>query len=205
MKSAKPQFAFEHALQYWFGNGVNAAEIAQAKSEIWWGKSTSIDNDIRERFAVLRECVIKDELEEWAQTGRGRLALILVVDQFSRNIFRDTAEAFRYDYMAQEWCLSGLDAGANLELTAIERVFFYLPLEHSESRVDQMRSVALYTELYDSAPPQEQKLFASYLEFARQHHAIIERFGRFPHRNRALQRNSTPEELEFLQTPKSSF
>jgi uncharacterized protein (DUF924 family) len=133
------------------------------------------------------------------------LALIVLVDQMSRNIFRDQLEAFTYDYLAQEWCLEGLDLGADEELQPLERVFFYLPLEHSESRVDQARSVALFSELAKQAPATQLGSFDYYLDFAKQHQAIVERFGRFPHRNEVLGRAFTSEEIEFLKGPGSSF
>jgi uncharacterized protein (DUF924 family) len=144
-------------------------------------------------------------LDGWEQTSRGRLALIILVDQMSRNIFRDQMSAFTYDYLAQEWCLDGLDMGAAEELQPIERVFLYLPLEHSESRVDQARSVALFSELARRVPAAQRGSFDYYLDFAKQHQVIVERFGRFPHRNKVLGRASTQEEIEFLQGPGSAF
>jgi uncharacterized protein (DUF924 family) len=200
-----PAVIYEPVLQFWFGSGSNALEIAKTQANLWWGKSPTTDADIRERFGALRERAITGELESWEQTSRGRLALIILVDQLSRNIFRDRPEAFTYDYAAQEWCLTGLDLGADEELQPIERVFFYLPLQHSESRVDQSRSVALLTVLVTQVPKAQHELFADYLEFAKKHQVIIERFGRFPHRNRALGRTSTIEEVEFLKGPDSSF
>jgi uncharacterized protein (DUF924 family) len=195
----------ESVLQFWFGNNTDPIGIAQSKAPLWWGKSPASDAEIRERFTGLRERAVQGELEEWEEAPRGRLALIVLVDQFSRNMFRDRPESFTYDYLAQEWCLTGLDVGVDEELTPIERVFFYLPLEHSESRVDQARSVALFTALHDQAPPVQQPLFAEYLRFAHQHQDIIERFGRFPHRNSILGRPSLDSELQFLQQPGSSF
>jgi len=196
--------AYEPVLHYWFGNGSDA-EIALRQSPLWWGKSPNTDDDIRERFAATRDQAIDGQLEIWEQTSRGRLALILLVDQFSRSIFRDRAEAFTYDYLAQEWCLNGLDSGMDEALQPIERVFFYLPLEHSESRVDQARSVALFTALAAQAPASQRQLFDGYLEFARRHQAIVERFGRFPHRNQVLDRTPTDAEIRFLEEPGSSF
>jgi len=200
-----PATIYEPVLQFWFGGGNNAAAIAKAQANLWWGKSAALDAKIRERFGALRERAITGELESWEQTSRGRLALIILVDQMSRNLFRDQPEAFTYDYAAQEWCLTGLDLGAGEELQPIERVFFYLTLEHSESRVDQARSVALFAELLTRVPKAQLDLFTYYFEFAKKHQVIIERFGRFPHRNRVLGRESTAEEAEFLQEPGSTF
>ena len=192
-------------LQFWFGSETDALAIAKRQAELWWGKSSALDTEIRERFGALREQVVQGECDSWRETARGRLALIISVDQFSRNMFRGKPEAFSYDYLAQEWCLDGLDSGADAELQPIERVFFYLPLEHSESRVDQVRSVACFSELLKQAPPQQQELFAGYLDFARKHQAIVERFARFPHRNQILDRTSTDAEIRFLEEPGSSF
>jgi uncharacterized protein (DUF924 family) len=200
-----PATVYEPVLQFWFGDGGNAVEIAKRQADLWWGKSPTTDAGIRERFGALRELAVQGELDAWEESSRGRLALILLVDQMSRNIFRDQLAAFTYDYLAQEWCLDGLDLGVDEQLQPIERVFFYLPLEHSESRVDQVRSVALFSQLAQSAPEAERELFAGYVDFAKRHQGIVERFDRFPHRNRILGRESTPEEVVFLQQPGSSF
>jgi len=202
---ATPATVYEPVLQFWFGSGRNPVEIAKQQADLWWGKSPATDAAIHDRFGALRALAVQGELDAWEETSRGRLALILLVDQMSRSLFRDQLEAFTYDYLAQEWCLNGLDLGVDEELQPIERVFFYLPLEHSESRVDQVRSVALFTDLSKRVPDTQRELFASYLDFAKQHHRIVDRFDRFPHRNRILGRASTAEELAFLQEPGSSF
>jgi uncharacterized protein (DUF924 family) len=199
-----PAVVYEPVLQFWFGAG-SATEIAKRQAELWWGKSPATDASIRDRFAALRELAVQGELDAWEESSRGRLALILLVDQMSRNIYRDRPEAFTYDYLSQEWCLDGLDLGADEALQPIERVFFYLPLEHSESRVDQARAVALLTELAARVPEAQRELFAYYLDFAKQHQRIIERFDRFPHRNNILGRVSTAAEAAFLLEPGSSF
>jgi uncharacterized protein (DUF924 family) len=199
-----PAIVYEPVLQFWFGD-ENSPEAAKRQAELWWGKSPETDAIIRGRFSALRELAVQGELDAWEQTSRGRLALIILVDQMSRNILRDQLEAFTYDYLAQEWCLDGLDLGADEELQPIERVFFYLPLEHSESRVDQARSIVMFSELAKVVPAIHRGLFDYYLDFAKQHQVIIERFGRFPHRNNVLGRASTSEEIEFLKAPGSSF
>jgi uncharacterized protein (DUF924 family) len=205
MSTVNAANVYEPLLQFWFGESADALTMANRQANLWWGKSVSIDNEIRERFGPLRELAIQGELDAWEETSRGRLALILLIDQISRNVFRNRMEAFTYDYLAQEWCLSGIDMGADEELVPLERVFFYLPLEHAESRVDQARSVALFTDLVQAVTPAHRELFEGYLDFAKRHQAIIERFDRFPHRNQALGRISTEAELEFLKQPGSSF
>ncbi len=195
----------EQVLEFWFGAGVGDAEVAQEKAPLWWGGDEQTDRLIGERFARPREAAVNGELPAWETTARGRLALIILVDQFSRNLFRRDPRAFAQDHLARQWCLDGLAAGADRALRPIERVFFYLPLEHSESQVDQARSMELFTALVDAAPPAQRGVFSSFLGYARQHHDIIERFGRFPHRNAVLGRKSTEQELEFLKQPGSSF
>jgi uncharacterized protein (DUF924 family) len=205
MSIASAASIYEPLLHFWFGESTDAVTMAKRQAALWWGKAVTTDDDIRERFAPLRELAIQGELDAWEETSRGRLALIILIDQFSRNIFRDRLEAFTYDYLAQEWCLAGIDAAADKELLPIERVFFYLPMEHAESRVDQARSVALFAALANAAPMGERALFGDYLDFAKRHRTIIERFDRFPHRNRVLGRVSTDMEVEFLKQPGSSF
>jgi uncharacterized protein (DUF924 family) len=205
MTPPAPETVYEPILQFWFGTEGNALEVAKQRAELWWGKSPATDANIRERFGALRQLAVQGELDAWEQSSRGRLALIILVDQMSRNIFRDQLEAFTYDYLAQEWCLDGLDLGADEQLQPIERVFFYLPLEHSELRVDQARSVGLFLELSKQVPDAQRELFAGYLAFAQQHQRIVDRFDRFPHRNRILGRASTAAETAFLLEPGSSF
>ena len=192
--------------EYWFGTALeDAAVTARERARLWWSKSPEVDNEIRRCF---ESCVIKagsGELDNWASNPQDRLALILLTDQFPRSIYRDSARAFAFDTKALSLARNGIDAGFDVSLRPLERVFFYLPLEHSESLVDQQRSVSLFQKLFDEAGPDEKPTFAEYLDFAVRHRDIISRFGRFPHRNEALGRISTPEELSFLQQPGSGF
>lgn len=197
----------ESVLRFWFGSETNEVSIAKQQASLWWNKGSAFDVEIRERFGALRERAVQGQLESWGETSRGRLALIILVDQMSRHIFRGSAEAFRCDYMAREWCAVGLGRGTDEELQPLECVFFYVPLEHSESREEQARSVALYSRLKDRVSG-ERELFSIFLLFelsARRHCAVVDRFGRFPHRNGVLGRPSTQEEIEFLKEPGSSF
>ena len=136
----------------------------------------------------------------------GRLALILLLDQLPRNIHRAVPAAFAQDAKARDLCLRGLSLGADKALSPLARVFFYLPLEHAESREQQARSVALFEALAaEQADGPARETFEGFADFARRHQVIIQRFGRFPHRNAILGRTSTPEEAEFLQQPGSGF
>jgi uncharacterized protein (DUF924 family) len=195
----------EVVLRFWFGTEADDAAVAQQQSALWWAKDAETDNLIRENFVGTRIAAIEGRLSSWEQTPRGRLALIILVDQFSRNLFRRQPEAFSHDSLARRWCLDGLARGDDHQLRPIERTFFYLPLEHSERFTDQERSVDLFKELRNEVSSELAGLFDGYLEYAREHYEIVKRFGRFPHRNSILARHSTAEELIFLQQPGSSF
>jgi uncharacterized protein (DUF924 family) len=195
----------EEILDFWFGSNPDDAVVAKEKSALWWSKSPRNDDEIRQRFANFVTKAAAGELSDWQSIPSGRLALILLTDQFPRNIYRDSPRAFAYDAQALAWCLDGLDQGFDLKLRPIERVFFYLPLEHAESLEHQDKSVTHFRELVSIADERCKSSFKEYLEFAIRHRDIIERFGRFPHRNQVLGRQSTPEELAFLSQPGSSF
>jgi uncharacterized protein (DUF924 family) len=191
--------------EFWFGAQADDAQVAQQRASLWWSKNPETDQSIRTRFDGAVAAAGRLELDSWAETAGGLLALILLTDQFPRNIFRGTPQAFQYDALALGWCLSGLERDMDRVLRPIERVFFYLPLEHSESREHQGRSVQLFTRLFQEVPAEQLDVFRGYLIFALRHRRIIDRFGRFPHRNSNLGRLSTPEEIAFLQEPGSSF
>lgn len=192
-------------LQFWFGNHTDAATVAKAQAPLWWQKDAATDDAVRARFAGITAMAARHELDAWCGTPQGRLALILLTDQFPRNMYRDTPKAFHYDALAQAWCRQGLACGHDLALRPIKRVFFYLPLEHAEALDAQQQAVALFTRLVDGVAPEEKPVFAGYLDFAVRHRDIIARFGRFPHRNQILGRPSTADELAFLQQKGSSF
>ncbi len=195
----------QRVLDYWFGSDQDDAVAAREKGGMWWKSDAAVDDDLRTRFSDLVEMAGRNELNEWASTPHGLLALILLTDQFPRNIFRNTPRAFFFDSVARARCRDGIARGIDIRLRPIERVFHYLPLEHSESQQDQQDSVRLFSELAREAPSERRELFANYLRYAERHREIIARFGRFPHRNRILDRASTAEEIAFLQTPGSSF
>jgi uncharacterized protein (DUF924 family) len=195
----------ESVLHFWFGSNPDDAAVSAEKTKLWWSKDPALDAECNTRFGDLVDLAGAGRLTGWTSTGRGRLALILLTDQFPRNIHRGTPRAFDFDPAARRYCLDGLGTGADRELRLIERVFFYLPLEHSESREHQERCVALFGDLVASSPPAQTPMFEDFRRYAELHRDIIERFGRFPHRNALLGRASTPEEIAFLATPGSSF
>jgi len=192
-------------LGYWFGRADDDADAFAEKGALWFKADAGVDAEIRERFAALRAEAIGGRLDGWLDSPRGRLALVILIDQFSRNLFRADARAFTHDALARRWVDEGLTLGVDQALRRVERSFFYMPLQHAESIADQRHSVALFTQLRDVAPPALRARFANTLDYAERHRDIIARFGRFPHRNAVLGRVSTPEELEFLAQPGSSF
>ena len=195
-------------LDFWFGKDADRlldATVAGRQSALWWGKDPDVDAGIRRRFASLQRAAGAGELSEWKKTPRPRLALILLTDQFPRNIHRDTPEMFAFDEIARELCKRGIESGADRKLRPIQRVFLYLPLEHAENVNDQARCVALMQRLVDEVETAEQAVFQRFVDYAVAHQRIIERFGRFPHRNSILGRETTPAERDFLKQPGSSF
>jgi uncharacterized protein (DUF924 family) len=195
----------ETILAFWFGSKPDDSVVAKEQADLWWSKNKATDDEIRRRFEIYLILAVSEQLNDWLSTPRGRLALIILTDQFPRNIYRDTARAFSYDEKALTWCIEGLEQKIDRELRLIERVFFYLPLEHGEYIEHQDLSVKCFSELVSSAPAEQRGIFEEYLSYAIRHREIIERFGRFPHRNKVLGRESTPDELAFLAEPGSSF
>ena len=176
----------ESVLHFWF------KEIQPAA---WWKKDIAFDALITQRFGATLESARAGELFAWRESAGGALAEIIVLDQFSRNIYRDKAEAFAQDAMALTLSQEAVRRGSDKALTPTQRVFLYMPHLHSESRVVHLEALRLYTELG----------LESNLKFELMHRAIIDRFGRYPHRNAVLGRTSTLEEIEFLKTPGSGF
>jgi uncharacterized protein (DUF924 family) len=201
----------ESILAFWFGAdaaGSDVNTVAGRQSGLWWGKDAAVDQTIKTRFEASLLAARDNKLDDWAESPAGLLALILLLDQFPRNIYRDSATAFDFDELARQCCHLGLAQGYDQQLSPLQRVFFYLPLEHSEDIDDQEHSVQLFRALAKQAgkdDPAAKATFEDYLKFADRHHAIIARFGRFPHRNAVLGRASTAEETAFLKEPHSSF
>lgn len=186
-------------LDFWFGE-PGSPRFGRAW-DCWFSGDAVFDVALRERFGATLASARGHECDAWLSTPLGALALIVVLDQFSRNIYRGTADAFASDAQAVDAARRMVATRADRTLpTAHHRAFAYLPFEHDESHDSQATSVRLFSELAD-----ESKEAAGYLGYARQHAVIIERFGRFPHRNAVLGRESSDEELAFLREPGSSF
>lgn len=185
-------------LTYWFGDETEAAN-GQPR-DLWFRKSTATDAEIAQRFGAVIERALRGEFAGWAARPAGALAEIVLLDQFTRNVFRDTAHAFAGDPQALRAAQALLATRADLALPPAQRAFAYLPFEHAESMPWQDRAVQLFTALADDAPQ-----LAGMLDYAKKHREVVQRFGRFPHRNAALGRQSTPEESQFLREPDSRF
>lgn len=182
-------------LAFWFGEPPSATPRAE-----WFRKDPAFDDTVRQRFGARLQAALAGGLLHWDTTPAGALARIVVLDQFTRNAFRDTPQAFAGDTLALAAAEALVARGADRALAPLARWFAYLPFEHAESLAQQRRSVALFDALAAEHPG-----MADARDWAVKHLVIVERFGRFPHRNAILGRISTPEELAFLQQPGSSF
>ena len=196
----------EQVLDFWFGACAADGALDRAKQKMWFSDGHNYDIDIRKRFGKLHRRASRGELDaEWAATSRGRIALIVVLDQFSRHIHRGTATAFAQDPAAQRLAVAGVEQGADRTLIPAQRAFFYLPFEHAEDLKLQRLGTRLFERLATEVAPAWRKEYTGFADYSGHHRDIVERFGRFPHRNRILGRASTPEEIEFLKQPGSSF
>lgn len=184
-------------LDFWFGE-PGSAEYGKARG-VWFRKDPDFDAGIRCRFGPLHDDAAARLLDDWRRRADACLALIVVLDQFSRNMHRDTPAAFACDPYALELANHAVAAGFDLQLLPVQRMFVYLPFEHSERLDDQKRSVQLFDTLRDDAE------LAGSVPYAQKHYDVIERFGRFPHRNAILGRPSTAEELAYLAQPGAGF
>jgi len=191
-------------LAFWFGEPGSSERDAFRK--LWFEKSEATDREITDRFGPLIERALRGELTEWSQQAQSALAQVLLLDQFTRNVFRDTPRAFAGDARALAAATAMVGRRQDEELPALQRSFVYMPFEHAESAGAQDEAVRLFTRLADAAAstPLAADL-RNMLDYAQRHRAVIRRFGRFPHRNVILGRHSTPEEIVFLQQPGSRF
>ncbi|MBS0580197.1 MAG: DUF924 domain-containing protein [Proteobacteria bacterium] len=195
---------------FWFGTLPLTPPQLRERMRFWFGSEPTPlrrerDQAIRSRFAPLLERAAAGELASWADGPRRRLSLVILLDQLPRNIFRGTARAFAYDSQALALTLSGMQSAADATLDVVERLFFYMPLQHAESREVQEESLAAYRRLLAEAPEPLREFFASSLRSAEYHRSLIEQFGRFPHRNKVLGRPDTPPEQEWLARHTGAF
>ena len=189
---------WDRVLSFWFGALDEHDRVDPAVEARWWRADPAFDAEITSRFLGDHQAICAGEREAWLAEPRGRLAYVIVLDQFSRNMFRGTAAMFASDGRALAAAHAGVERGDDQQLPGAMRAFLYMPFMHSESLPDQERSVALFRALAGGADDAR-------LEFAIRHRDIVARFGRFPHRNAILGRPTTAEEAEFLTRPGSSF
>ncbi len=192
------QVRIDAILAFWFKEQELSAPQIDRRMDIWFGEDQALDHEIKEEFAGDVENASAGKLDHWAHEPRGRLALIILLDQFRRNIHRGTAAAYDKDKAALKLCVEGAIEKKDKGLTSIQRAFFYMPLQHAESRKVQAKSVAIFNKLAEAVSPTYKETFLTIAQFAELHRDIIEQFGRFPHRNVVLERENTAEENEYL-------
>jgi uncharacterized protein (DUF924 family) len=192
--------------EFWFGPLPLTALQLTERMRFWFAGAENPDmrrerdQQLRARFESLVTEAAAGKLAPWADSPRRRLSLILLLDQLPRNLYHDTPRAFAADERALALALSGIQSGADAALDVVERIFFYMPLQHAESLEAQDESIAAYRRLLEETSKELRPALAGVLEYADAQRALIERFGRFPHRNRIVGRASTPQELQYLRS-----
>jgi uncharacterized protein (DUF924 family) len=195
----------EEILSFWFGPTADDGLSQPTQIERWFAKSDALDAEIERRFFPRWQEIMAGERESWRIQPRSLLAYVIVLDQFSRNMFRGQPAAFSGDRRALSAVKQAVERQADQLLPGHLRIFLYMPYMHSEQLADQDECVALFTRFRDESSGALREMLTNNVGYAERHRAVIERWGRFPHRNEALGRVSTPEELEFLKQPGSSF
>ena len=189
----------DEVLEFWLGPSAERGQPTGSVQGRWWKKSDSFDAEIQQRFGGTISKVGAGEID-WSGDARGALGMVIVLDQFTRNTRRGTGLMYEFDMRAHRIAVHALDADQDAALAFGERYFLYMPLMHAEDIASQDRGIECFTKLAGEAPH-----FAAVVKYAHQHRDIVARFGRFPHRNELLDRESSPEEIEFLKEPGSSF
>jgi len=192
-------------LSFWFKEQELTAPQIDRRMEMWFSEDAVFDHEIEKEFADDVSAACEGDLDHWAAEPEGRLALIILIDQFRRNIYRKSAKAFSKDKLALKLCVEGAMQEKDRGLTPIQRVFFYMPLQHAESRRVQAKSVELFNRLAELVSPTYRETFLTVAQFAELHKDIVDQFGRFPHRNKLLGRENTAEEDEYLSADSPDF
>jgi uncharacterized protein (DUF924 family) len=185
-------------LNFWFGNLGSADLPTSDRTNLWFGENDGIKQKMIDIFNAEYQSAIGEGLDEWEKSPRGRLALIILLDQFPRFLYRRSSQAFDYDNKAQQLCVEGLREKMDQSLTLIERVFFYMPLVHAEDPMFQEQSIRLYQDLVSLSMTETTQIYQLFLAYAYAHFRVIKEFGRFPQRNKLLGREATEAELVFL-------
>ena len=195
----------QRILDFWFSDSELDSPQLDSRMDRWFGANDELDEQIRSEFGELIEQAPTGQLESWADTPRGRLALIILLDQFSRNAYRGTAQAFTHDKKALKLAIEGTLAGDHKQLNSVERMFFFMPLQHAESLKIQEKSVSIFKALAETVPGTLHETFLMAAQFAELHRDIVAEFGRFPHRNAVLGRPDSSAEAAYLGDDNPSF
>jgi uncharacterized protein (DUF924 family) len=199
------QIDIAKVLNFWF-EGYPHSRLPQSEQiQRWFKSDPAFDDAIRSELGELHTQATTGDLANWESTPEGSLALLILLDQCSRNLFRGSGQAFAWDSQALTLAKALCASDGDQTLPALSRLFVYLPFEHSEALEDQDLAISLLQKLQTQAPAGLEAAMASFVDYAIQHREVIARFGRFPHRNERLNRSSTPEELDFLSQPGSAF
>jgi uncharacterized protein (DUF924 family) len=195
----------EEILAFWFAETPRDAFKIDSRMSMWFGDDPSMDRKIADMFSEDIRSASTGELDEWSDTPRGRLALIILLDQFRRNVYRHSKDAFLQDHRVLTLTIHGMEIGHDRQLEPVERAFFYMPMQHSESLKVQEFSVRTFTTLAETVKPTLRATFGTFTQFAELHRDIVAQFGRFPHRNAVLGRKNTPEEEVYLDQNAPNF
>ena len=198
--------SIESILSFWFGETYDPIQILDSHRKLWFGKEEAIDKEINDRFSESVYRAAAGGLDFFKKEEKGSLALIILLDQFTRNMWRGTATMYQFDPKALKYATEVIEKEEHLNYSPIERIFLYLPFEHAEDNELQAKSVELFTQLRDSIEDEtKRKEYDLTLDYAIKHQGVIQQFGRFPHRNPILKRESTVQEQEYLSQPGSGF
>ena len=187
-------------LNFWFGDLGKADLPSSDRTTLWFGESDKLKMMLNDKFNDIYDEAVHDKLNNWRNSARGRLALIIVLDQFSRYLKRQSAQAYQYDDLALKLALEGIELKMDLNITLIERVFFYMPLVHAENSQIQEQSIQLFQKLVALSMQETTQVYQLFLAYSYAHFRVIKEFGRFPQRNDILKRESTAAELAFLKS-----
>lgn len=188
----------DDVLEFWFADIGDSFEVA-SQNAIWYGADEAVDRQIKQQFGQWVDVALEGKLKHWQCAASSSLALVLLLDQFTRNIYRRSRKAFSGDEQARDIVRHGLALGYDRQMTLVQRSFFLMPFEHSESLADQELGVALFQQLLADAPNEGKTMANNSLAYAEKHRDIVQSFGRFPHRNAVYDRQSTDAEQAYLE------
>ncbi|MDK1024320.1 MAG: DUF924 family protein [Gammaproteobacteria bacterium] len=196
---------FEDIIEFWFSDSLDSPESARNRSKFWYVSNSVTDDEIRTQFGPVLEAAHNGLISDWEASPEGALALVILLDQFSRNIYRGDAKAYSGDELALAIAKRAVQSGFDQDLPGLQRLFLYHPLHHSEQISDQEKAVALFQNVEDQSPEDWREFLHGFTKFAIHHKDVVTRFGRFPHRNKILHRRNTKEEQAYLDGGASSY